>query len=257
MQQLPIGIFDSGIGGISVLNHAMQEMPTENFIFYGDSANAPYGEKSENEIASLSIACGDFLCQKGVKMLVMACNTATSASVWQLRDKYNIPIVSIEPAVKPALKNDGKVLVLATPATISQNRYNLLLDKIGQRERVINVPCEGLAKLIEEGDFTSFEIYDYIEKKLTPHANYGVTSVVLGCTHYSYISDVIESIGTRVFNKCEIHNGMYGMIRQVKRLLKQYDLENRNGGNIELFSSGSESNIKRYFDILEKLQCTR
>ncbi len=253
MQQLPIGIFDSGIGGISVLKHAMQEMPTENFIFYGDSANAPYGEKSENEIARLSIACGDFLCQKGVKMLVMACNTATSASVLQLRDKYNIPVVSIEPAVKPALKCEGNVLVLATPATISQNRYNSLLDRIGQRDRVINVPCEGLAGLIEKGDFTSPQIFEYIQNKLTPHASCNVSSVVLGCTHYSFISDVIREVCNRVFGKCALHNGMYGMVRQMQRLLEQLNLQNPNGGDVALYSSGSNEHIEQFHDILAKI----
>ncbi len=254
MRQLSVGIFDSGIGGLSVLKHAMQELPHENFIFYGDNANAPYGDKCEHEIAELSVACGDFLCQKGVKTLVMACNTATSASVRLLRDKYNIPVVSIEPAVKPALLGEGNVVVLATPATISQSRYNALLERTGGRERVINVPCQGLSLLIEKGDFNSPEIYRYIEKKLRPYANLHVGGVVLGCTHYSFIHGVVGEISKNLFGECKIHNGIYGTVRQLKRILKDNDLLNDSGGHTELYTSGTEKHLELFNLILNTPQ---
>ena len=122
----PIGFFDSGVGGISVLKTAWRLMPYENYIYYGDNINAPYGEKTEEQIKALSLAAGGFLFAKGVKAIVMACNTATSAAVKIMREKYNIPVVSMEPAVKPALlaSGEGKVLVLATPATVTQARLS-------------------------------------------------------------------------------------------------------------------------------------
>ena len=125
----PIGFFDSGMGGISVLKTAYQKMPNENYIYYGDSANAPYGNKTEAQIKKLSLDAGKALFDMGVKAIVMACNTATSAAVILMREKYNIPVISMEPAVRPALAASakGKVLVLATPATVSQSRYLGLL----------------------------------------------------------------------------------------------------------------------------------
>ena len=132
-RRMPIGFFDSGIGGLSVLMCAMRELPREKFIYYGDNLHAPYGSKTEAEIKELSLECGKFLYEKGVKAIVMACNTATSASVKLMRDLYNMPVISIEPAVKPACEaqGNGKVLVMATHATIAQQRYRALLSRLG------------------------------------------------------------------------------------------------------------------------------
>ncbi len=253
MDNRPIGIFDSGIGGISVLKHAMQELPNENFIYIGDSANAPYGEKNEDEIARLSMACGDFLCAQGIKLLVMACNTATSASVLQLRDKYNIPVVSIEPAVKPALKGRGDVIVMATPATITQSRYKRLLAKVGGTDRVINVPCDGLSALIEHSDFSSSEIYSYIEAKLRPYSQRDVSEVVLGCTHYAFISDAVSDVAAEIFGSCNLHNGMYGMVAQMKRIIDEQDIKNTHGGEVVFHSTGGDEYVRQFKTLFESL----
>ena len=168
---LPIGFFDSGVGGIALLKEAALVMPNEDFIYYGDSLNVPYGNKTEHEIKSLSLSCGEYLFNKGVKAIVMACNTATSISVQMMREQYQIPVISIEPAVKPAVKaaGDGDVIVMATPATISQERYNLLIGRIGSKEKIINISLSRLAQMIETLDLEGVEIAEYLRAKFLPY----------------------------------------------------------------------------------------
>ncbi len=238
----PIGFFDSGVGGLSVLRHALTKLPKEDFIYYGDDKNAPYGEKTEDEIRRLSLNCGEFLYNKGVKLIVVACNTATSVSIREMRDIYNIPILSMEPAVKPALtalEGDGKVLVMATPATISQKRYNLLLERLNCKDKVINMKCGGLVELIEKGDFDAPELEDYLEKKLAPLKGMRIDAIVMGCTHYSFVSEHIRNTALKyVDGKAEIFDGMYGVVRYLKHTLDETGLANDSGtGKVEFYSS--------------------
>lgn len=255
-RELPIGFFDSGIGGVSVLAHAVSILKNEDYIYWGDNANAPYGNKSEDEIMALSLACGEALMEKGVKALVMACNTATSISVKMLRERYQVPVISIEPAVKPAIENcaHGKVLVMATPATISQQRYQNLVARLGCRSRVIDMPCGGLVERIEPGDFTAPEIREYLHQKFAPLRGEEISGIVVGCTHYSFISDAIADVAKEYFlGNCEIFDGMFGMVRQLKRVLEQQGLRStRNrSGKVTFFSSAGEKEIEilsRVFD---------
>lgn len=248
---LPIGFFDSGVGGIAVLKQAISVMPYENYIYYGDSGNLPYGNKTENEIKALSLGCGEFLYDRGVKTIVMACNTATSIAVQMMRDLYKIPVISIEPAVKPAMGSlkDGCVIVMATPATIHQERYNSLLSRIGHRERIINVPCERLAQLIEKQDLDSPEIRNYVREKLLPYKNRTIDGIVMGCTHYSFISGMIQETAKELFSgECGIFDGKFGMARQLKRVLEERDLLNKENKDpvISLYTSGTEADIALY-----------
>ncbi len=238
----PIGFFDSGVGGLSVLRHAISQLPNEDFIYFGDDKNAPYGVRSEDEIRELSLKCGEFLYNKGVKMIVVACNTATSVSIRNMRELYDMPILSMEPAVKPALgalEDDGKVLVMATPATISQQRYNLLLERLDCKDKVINMKCAGLAALIEKGDLQSQELLDYLDGILSPLKGERIDAIVMGCTHYSFVSETIRRIAKKyVIGKAEIHDGMYGVVRHLKRTLEERELVNDAGsGKVELYSS--------------------
>ena len=248
---LQIGFFDSGVGGIAVLKEAITLMPYENYIYYGDSGNLPYGNKTESEIKALSLTCGEFLYNRGVKAIVMACNTATSIAVQRMRDLYQIPVISIEPAVKPAIEalKDGSVIVMATPATIHQERYNLLLNRIGHRERIINVPCDRLAQMIEKQDLNSPAIMDYVREKLAPFKGLRIDGIVLGCTHYSFISGLIQDTAKDLFSgECEIFDGKFGMARQLKRVLQEREI--LNAGNkspkISLFTSGTDADIELY-----------
>lgn len=241
-RERPIGFFDSGVGGLSVLRYAKSQLPKENFIYYGDSKNAPYGNKTEEEIKSLSLACGEFLYQKGVKAMVMACNTATSASVQKMRELYQMPVISIEPAVKPASEapGAGKILVMATPATIMQRRYNSLVERLGCSDRVLNLPCGGLVELLETGDFENPAIRAYLEEKFRTVGDFQIRAIVLGCTHYSFIANTIQEVAKELLDgPLELFDGMYGMVRQLGRILREKDLESSGpGGQVELYSSG-------------------
>ena len=153
-QDLPIGFVDSGLGGLSVLREAVRLMPNEDFIYFGDSANAPYGTKEQEVIRDLTFRAVDRLLKQGIKGLAVACNTATSAAVRPLRQSYpQLPIVGIEPALKPAVEawHGGRILVMATPMTIRQNKYQRLLQEYQSQAEIVSVPCEGLMEFVEEG----------------------------------------------------------------------------------------------------------
>lgn len=238
----PIGFFDSGVGGISVLKTAFKLMPNENYIYYGDNLNAPYGEKSEEQIKTLSLEAGAFLFSKGVKAIVIACNTATSTSVYMMREKYSLPVISMEPAVKPALSavKDGRVLVLATPATVSQERYLSLLNKLNADDRVISVGCSGLVELIEQGRTDETSVHAYLERKLANLRGESIGAVVLGCTHYAFVEKEIKSYIDNAYHiDCPVFDGRHGTVWQLKRVLAQEGIEcaQDGKGSVTFYSS--------------------
>lgn len=247
----PIGFFDSGVGGISVLKSAYQMMPYENYIYYGDNKNAPYGEKTEDEIKELSLAAGAFLFSKGVKAIVMACNTATSAAVKMMRAKYKIPVISMEPAVKPALEEieNGKVLVLATPATVSQKRYLGLLSRLDANDKVINLGCGGLVELIEDGKADEQSVREYLEGKSKELNGAEIDAIVLGCTHYSFIENDIKRYLDKKYNKdYKVFDGRHGTARQLMHVLTDLDiLCNKNSsGRVSFLTSGQDIHIDNF-----------
>ncbi len=253
-KDLPIGFFDSGVGGLSVLRHAREQLPRENFIFYGDNAHAPYGERSIEEIRALSFACCDELFRRGIKALLIACNTATGAAIHAMREKYQIPIISIEPAIKPASESreKGKILVLATPFTINGARYQSLVERVGCAERLIQIPCKGLADLVEKGDFESREIAEYLKRKFEGIEKQKISGIVIGCTHYSFISPLIQRVAQERFEgACTLYDGMYGTVRQLRRILEQRGLLSEKGNaSCEILSSGGSSSIALMHKIL-------
>jgi len=252
----PIGFFDSGLGGLSVLAVARAEMPQENFIYFGDNANAPYGMRDEEDIRRLSLDCAEFLYEKGVKAIVVACNTATSIAVHEMRERFNLPVISMEPAVKPACEHtSGKVAVMATSATISQKRYQGLIERLGCRERVIDLPCPSLASMLEHADFDAPEVADYIHKKLGEVADENVTGVVVGCTHYSFVSSLIEKSAKDIFGEdCRIFDGRFGTVRQLKRVLEEREALSETGsGAIEYYSSAGQETVETMKRILASM----
>ena len=254
----PIGFFDSGVGGISVLKTAYLKMPNENYIYYGDNLNAPYGERTEEEIKSLSLNAGRFLFEKGVKAIVMACNTATSAAVKTMRSEFNIPVISMEPAVKPALNElkDGKVVVLATPATVSQKRYLGLIKRLDAEDRVINIGCPGLADLIERGQTDKKTLDGYFSDRLSHLEIEKIDAVVIGCTHYSFIVNEISGyFQTALKTQCRIFDGRHGTVRQLQRILDEADMRCRTQepGTIGFYSSGDESHVVMFKKLFESL----
>lgn len=221
--QEPIAVFDSGMGGISVLRELVRVMPKERFYYYGDSKNAPYGTKTKEEVHRLtSLHVRDFL-RRGVKGVCIACNTATSAAVRPLREAYpDLPLVGIEPALKPATSfmEHPKVLVMATPMTIREEKFHNLLKKYGEEADVYPLACPGLMEYVEAGKGGSEEVLQFLKdmlKDYAPGGAYGpMDAVVTGCTHYPFVADQIEEAlggGTRVFD------GANGTAREMRRRL--------------------------------------
>lgn len=221
-RRLPIGFLDSGVGGISVLKQAVRLMPAEDFIYFGDSANAPYGEKDPDEIRRLTFAVVDHLLERGIKGLAVACNTATSAAVKKLREMYpDLPIVGIEPAIKPAIESyqGGNILVMATPMTIAQVKFHTLLDKYKDQAEIIPISCKGLMELVEAGDLEADNIDDYFREYISPHVNEKTETIVLGCTHYPFLRPHLR----RFLNneKIQLIDGSFGTARELKRRLNE------------------------------------
>lgn len=238
----PIGVFDSGVGGISVLRELRAMLPEEDFIYFGDSANAPYGEKSSDEIRALAWHVVETLLKSGIKALVIACNTATAAAAPLIRERLDMPVVAMEPALKPASKcaHGGKVLVMATPLTLSLDKFQSLMERYGKD--ALPMPCPGLMELVERGIVDGSELDEYITDMRARIGGEHVDAVVLGCTHYVFLRAAIE----RAFPQAQVVDGNEGTARQLVRLLEQRGLKReaagRRGG-IQLMSSGGEEDI--------------
>lgn len=219
LSNLPIGIFDSGVGGISVLADLIHQLPDEEFIYYGDSGNAPYGVRSKEEVKALSFKVVDYLLDFKIKALVVACNTATSAAVDELRKSLSIPVIGMEPALKPAmeLNKPGKIVVMATPVTLREKKFNNLIEKFKDTTKVIKAPCPDLVKMIERYGKQSLEIEEYIKKVLSSYSQNEIGAIVLGCTHFIFIKDLIRDM---VGQEISIVDGNLGTARHVKHLLE-------------------------------------
>ncbi len=243
-----IGIFDSGIGGISVMKHAVSELKNEDFVFYGDCGHFPYGEKTPEEVRKFTMDSCRELYREGAKAILIACNTATSAAVLDMREEFRIPVISMEPAIKPAhLENEtGRILVMATPGTIASGRFQRLVDRVGCEERLIRIPCEGLASLVEKGDFHSEEIRDYLKEKFLPYSGEEICGLVIGCTHYSFITELIVETASRIFTgRMKVYDGMYGTVAHLKDILEKdgkLRTEDREG-TVRFLTSGTEEDL--------------
>jgi glutamate racemase len=249
----PIGFFDSGVGGISVLREARKLLSHENFIYFGDSKNAPYGVKSVEEVKKLTFAAVEYLISKGVKAVVIACNTATSAAIDDLRAYYkDIPIIGIEPALKPAVEsqNSGKIIIMATPMTLCETKFSNLMNFYKNQAEIIPLPCAGLVELIENGKTDGEEVNSYLTEKLKPYLNSSVHSVVLGCTHYPFIRAELSKVLSK---DTTIIDGSVGTSKQLKRQLKNIDALNNQAkeGTIEILNSlDSEKIIEFSYKLL-------
>lgn len=228
----PIAVIDSGMGGITVLRKLYKLMPNENYIYFGDSANAPYGVKTTDEIRQLTVDGVEMLIEMGAKAIVIACNTATSAAAAGLREKHpGFPIIGLEPAVKPAALSMEQpiVLVLATPLTLREQKYLRLVERFEGEATFIPLPAPELVRYIESGDLDSEEEIAYLEKILAPYADNKVDAVVLGCTHFPFARKQIQRIlGDEVL----VFEGGKGAARQCRRLIEEKGLladENQKG----------------------------
>lgn len=192
----PIGVLDSGVGGISVLKHIHTLLPHEQLLYVADSKYAPYGNKTPAEIQARCFEIADFLITKNVKALVVACNTATAAAIDAMRARYTLPIIGMEPAVKPAAEasKNGIIGVLATVGTLKSAQFAALLESYGRNVKVVTQACVGLVECIERGDLNSDSTLGLIEQYCKPLLDEGADTIVLGCTHYPFVRPLIERV---------------------------------------------------------------
>jgi len=192
----PIGVFDSGVGGMTVLRDIRRLLPGEDLFYVADSAHAPYGDKTKEEIEARSVAIAEFLLSHRAKAIVVACNTATGAAVETLRARFPVPVVAMEPAVKPAAASTrtGVVGVLATNGTLGSRSFARLHERFGSEVNLLVQPCPGLVERVEAGDLSGGETRALVEKYLTPLLAQQADTLVLGCTHYPFLAPLIQEI---------------------------------------------------------------
>lgn len=258
MKVVRIGFFDSGIGGMTVLHQALRFLPNEDYIFYADTLHVPYGEKPKEEVREYIFNAVDFMAKQGIKALVIACNTATSIAVDDLRKKYDFPILGIEPAVKPAVQscegNRKKVLVLATNLTLREEKFHNLVKSIDQHDIVECLPLPGLVQFAENFEFREEKVVKYLKEKLSSFDLKQYGTIVLGCTHFPYFEDSIKKI---FYNEVDIISGSIGTAKNLKRILEAKNQINDGTGDILFFKSGykveDKDALSNYKKLLVKL----
>lgn len=256
----PIGIFDSGVGGLSVLRAIRQQLPEENLIYFADQAHVPYGSRSLAEVRRFAHGIAQFLLDQGAKLIVVACNTASAAALHELRQTYpHIPFVGMEPAVKPAAEQtqSGVVGVLATPATFQGALYASVIERFAQHVTVLQDTCPGLVAQIENGLLEDKHTYHILEKALQPMLQQGADTIVLGCTHYPFVIPVIQKIvgaGVRVIDPAP------AVARQARRVLAGSGLLRFTGGSssekgeLEFYTSGEPRALQNLLQQLLEIE---
>lgn len=241
-----IGIFDSGVGGLWILKHLEKSLPKYNYVFFGDQGHVPYGKRQLEEIKLFSEEIVKFLISKNCKIIVIACNTASAASLKYLRDKFSdVLFVGMEPAIKPAVEitHTKKVGVLATSATFQGELYNSVVERFAHDVEIFKDTCPGLVNQIEKGDLDGIDTYNILEKALKPMLEKNIDTVVLGCTHYPFVIPLIKEIVGVEVNVIDPTNAI---VEQVSRILKENNLSDKsvNDGQIDIFTSGKKEDMK-------------
>ncbi|TCW80519.1 glutamate racemase [Burkholderia sp. SRS-46] len=219
----PVGIFDSGLGGLSVLRAVRAQLPEESFIYVADSHHAPYGPRDEAFITERTLAIGEWLAREGTKALVVACNTATARAIAAIREHLSMPLVGVEPGIKPAVaaSASGIAGVLATQSTLNSPRFQALLDRYGDGRRFICQPGHGLVEAIERGDTNSPALRALLDSYLQPMLDDGADTLVLGCTHYPFFTETIRDL---VGDRLTIVDTSDAIARQLARVLDERGL---------------------------------
>lgn len=225
MKNNPIGIFDSGVGGTSIWKEIQKLLPNEDIIYLADSKNAPYGEKSAAEILEFSIKNTEYLLAQDCKLIVVACNTATTNAIDHLRKSYRIPIIGIEPAIKPAaLQSKSKTVgILATRGTLSSHLFHSTAEIHAQGIKIIEREGVGLVPLVEQGKIDSKETRNLLETYLRPMLDEGIDYLVLGCTHYPYLVPILKEL---LPDSVQIIDSGEAVARQTKAIMINRDLIN-------------------------------
>ncbi|NBK98785.1 MAG: glutamate racemase [Erysipelotrichia bacterium] len=248
----PIGVFDSGLGGISVLKELRKHMPNEHFIYYGDSAYAPYGTKDKQYIIDRCIHICDFFMQHKVKAIVIACNTATSVAAPIVRERYNIPIIGMEPALKVAAHNkcNQNIIVMATPLTLKEKKFEDLMAHYSNDHHIVKMPCPELVKIVENDELGDKEkvinqLYSYYRDVNLK----AIDSIVLGCTHFVFYRPFFDEH----FKNISIIDGNLGTSNHLQHILEERNLVNTHKGSVSIFNSSTdEKYISLSYKLLEK-----
>jgi len=239
MDNQPIGIFDSGVGGLSVLQHIHQLLPSEDLLYVADSGHAPYGCKDELYVEQRSRIITEHLLAKGAKTIVIACNTATASIIESFRQQYGIPFIGVEPGIKPAIamSKNNNIGIMATAGTLSSERYSELSQRFSATVNLFNQACPGLADQVEAGLLDTPETICLLEKYLSLLLAKQVDTIVLGCTHYSFLTGQIQKMIDASINLVDTS---HAIAEQLLRVLERTALKNPSGdGSIEYFSTGS------------------
>src|SRR5215207_3950181 len=247
-----IGVFDSGVGGISVLRAIREQMQEESIIYFGDQKHIPYGPRPMEQIRNFSEAITKFLLAQDAKIIVVACNTASAAALKDLREKFpDVQFVGMEPAVKPAAERTqtGRVGVLATPATFQGALYASVVERFANGVELFQSTCPGLVQEIEQGNLNGEETRRILEEALRPMLEKNIDTVVLGCTHYPFVIPLIEEI---VGESVRVIDPAPAVARQIERLLRARGIRSSSGtrGNIKFYTSGDADDLKSLLPIL-------
>ncbi len=247
----PVGVFDSGVGGVSVLKHIHAALPHENILYCADSRHAPYGSKTPEMIRERASLLADFLVAQGAKALVVACNTATAAAVSHLRETHTVPIIGMEPAVKPAAAatRTGVVGVLATVGTLKSAQFAALLENYGRDVTVVTQGCPGLVEQIEKGELQTEATRKLVEQYLAPLLAARADAIVLGCTHYPFVRPLIQEL---VGPDVTLIDTGEAVARQLKRKLEEHGIlsESMEEGKVTFWSNSEAPDAEA---VLERL----
>ncbi len=254
----PIGIFDSGVGGLSILRHIHALLPHEALMYFADSGFAPYGEKPESVIVERALSIADFLLQQQCKALVVACNTATAAAIAALRAKYpSLIVVGVEPGLKPAAAQTKSniVGVLATERTLSSEKFQALHEQhtASGDVRFLQQACIGLADQIEKGELSSIQTVSLVRRYVEPLITQGADTLVLGCTHYPFVLEQIQAVTKSLHKNVNIIDTGDAVARHLQRLLEQSHLHHTTATELApltAFTTGSHSSLRSAFKVL-------
>jgi glutamate racemase len=253
-----IGFFDSGVGGITVLYDALKLLPNEDYVYYADTLHVPYGPKPKEEVKQHIFEAVDFIIKQEVKAVVIACNMATSVAIEDLRGKYNIPIIGMEPAVKPAVERsksvNRRVLVTATALTLKEKKLKNLITRIDNRHIVDLLPLPGLVEFAERFEFSEQAVLPYLEEQLGQFELEKYETIVLGCTHFSFFKDMFRKL---LPSHIAIIDGNLGTVKNLKRALEKMKCTNQGSGKISFFNSGiklqDQAKLANYHKLFQRL----
>ncbi len=234
-----IGVFDSGVGGLSVLKAIRAAMPNEDLVYVADSGHAPYGDQSESHITQRTMTVGRWLAEQGVKAITIACNTATVVAAKTLREQTHLPVVAIEPAIKPAvsLTQTGVIGVLATSQTVQSASVARLIALYAGDKKVLLQACPGWVEQVEMADLNSLQTEQWVRQYVEPLLAQGADTLVLGCTHYPFLSDVIQRVAGKSVSLIDPADAV---ARELSRRLSEHAADPARKGRVQFFTSGND-----------------